>query len=154
MSRFAIPIPKSCQDIPMSLGTVGCPQDSRVPTETSQSHCPSHPKVPSGLWDVPRTPQSQHRHHSPTVLLIPKTPWDCGMSQGLPCPNRDITVPLSFPSQSPKGTVGCPWDSRVPTWTSQSHYFSHPKVLRGLWDVPRTPVSQQRHRSPTVLPIS
>ena len=135
------------------LGTAGCPQDSHVPEETSQSNCPSHPTVPRGLRDVLRTPMSQHRHHSPTVLPIPLSQGDCGMSSGLPCPSTDITVPLSFPSQSPKGTAGCPQDSHVPAQTSQSHCPSHPKVPRGLRDVLRTPMSQYRHHSPTVLPI-
>ena len=134
-------------------GTVECPQDSHVPAQTSQSHCPSHPTVPRGLQNVLRTPLSQHRHHNPTVLPIPLSQGDCGMSSGLPCPSRDITVPLFFPSQSPKGTVGCPQDSHVPAETSQSHCPSHPKVPRGLWDVLRTPMSQHRHHSPTVLPI-
>ena len=135
------------------LGTMGCPQDSHVPDETSQSHCHSHPTVPRGLRDVLRTPMSQHRHHSPTVLPIPLSQGDCGMSSGLPCPSTDITVPLSFPSQSPKGTAGCPQDSPVPAQTSQSHCPSHPKVSRGLRDVLRTPMSQHRHHSSTVLPI-
>ena len=132
---------------------MGCPWDSCVPAETSQSHCPFHPKVPLGLWDVPRTPVSQRRHHSPTVLSIPKSSWDYGMSSGLPCPSRDITVPLSFPSQSPLGTMGCPRDSHALAETSQSHCPSHPNVPFGLWDVLGTPMSQQRHHSPTVLPI-
>ena len=181
LSRFAITIPKSCQDIPHSpwdygmssgfpcprrditvplsfpshcpKGTAGCPQDSHVPAQTSQSHCPSHPTVPRGLRDVLRTPMSQHRHHSPTVLPIPKSQGDCGMSSGLPCPSTDITVPLSFPSQSLKGTAGCPQDSHVPAQTSQSHCPSHPTVPRGLRDVLRTPMSQHRYHSPTVLPI-
>ena len=252
-SPTVLPIPKSQGDCGMSLGlpcpnrgitvplsfpaqspkgTVGCPRDSHVLPETSQSHCPSHPKVPLGLWDVLGTPVSQQRHHRPTVLPIPKAPWDCGMflgllfpsrhitipipksqgdcgmssglpcpsrditvplsflsqsplgtagcprvshvhqrhhspivlpiaksqgdcgmSPGLPCPSGDITVPLSFPSQSPLGTMGCPWDSHAPAETSQSHCPSHPKVPLGLWDVLWTPMSYQRHHSSTVLPI-
>ena len=126
LSRFAITIPKSCQDIPQS---------------------------PLGLWDVLGTLVSQQRHHSPTVLPIPKSPWDCGMSPGLLCPSGDITVPLSFPSQSHLGTMGCPRDSHALAETSQSHCPSHPNVPLGLWDVLGIPMSYQRHHSPTVLPI-
>ena len=154
-----LPCPIRDITVPLSFpsqspkGTVGCPRDSRVPSETSQSHCPSHPKVPRGLWDFLGTPVSHHRHHSPTVLPIPKSRGDCGISSGLSCPIRDITVPLSFPSQSAEGTLGCPRDSRVPSETSQSHCPSHPKVPRGQWDFLGTLVSHQRHHSPTVLPI-
>ena len=154
-----LPCPSRDITVPLSfpsqspLGTMGCPRDSHALAETSQSHCPSHPNVPFGLWDVLGTPMSQQRHHSPTVLPIPKSPWDFGMSLGFPCPTIDITVPLSFPSQCPKGTVGCPWDSCVPAETSQSHCHSHPKVPLGLWDVLGTPMSYHRHHRSTVLPI-
>ena len=50
--------------------------------------------IPRGLWDILGTPVSYQRHHSPTVLPIPKSPWDYRMSSGLRCPTRDITVPL------------------------------------------------------------
>ena len=181
LSRLAITISKSCLDIPKSpwdfgmssglhcptryitvplsfpsqspKGTLGCPQDSTVPPDTSQSHCPSRPKVPLGLWDVLRTPVSHERHHSPTVLPIPKSQGDFGMSSGFTCPTRYITVPLSFPSQSPKGTLGCPRDFPVSPDTSQSHCPSRPKVPLGLRDVLGISLSHQIHHSPTVLPV-
>ena len=39
-------------------------------------------------------------------------------------------------SQSPKGTMGSPWDSHVPPRPPQSHCPSHPKVPRGPWECP------------------
>ena len=123
--------------------------------------CPSHPRDPLGLWDVLGTPTSHQRHHSPTVglwdvfgmpmshqlhhiptvLPIPKSPWDFGMSLEFPCLTRYNIVSLSFPSQSPLETVGCPRDSCVPPATSHSHCSSNPRVPRGLWDVLGTPMS-------------
>ena len=44
-------------------GTAGCPQDSHVPAQTSQSHCPSHPKVPRELQDALGTPLSHCSSH-------------------------------------------------------------------------------------------
>ena len=58
---------------------------------------------------------------------IPNSPWDYGMSSGLPCPTRYITVPLSFPSQSPLGTVGCSQDTCVP--------LDNHKLPLGLWEM-------------------
>ena len=118
-------IAECCSDLPSPflspvrtfqspLGTMGCPRDSCVPPETTQSHCPSH-QVPLGLWDVLGTPVSHQKCHIPSVLPIPKSPWDYGMSSGLPCPTRNVTVPLSFPS-SLLGTMGCPRNSCVPMW--------------------------------------
>ena len=82
------------------------------------------------------------RHHSPTVLPIPKSPWDCGMSSGprVPTETSQSYCPShpKVPSQSPLGTVGCPQDSRVPTKTSQSYCPSYSTVPRGWWDVLRT----------------
>ena len=51
-------------------------------------------------------------------------------SSGLPCPSTDITVLLSFPFQSPKGTAGCPRDSPVSAETSHFHCPSHLKIPR------------------------
>ena len=136
-----------------SNGNMGCPQDSTVPQDTSQSHCSSHPKVPLGLWDILGISLSHQIHHSPTVLPVPKSQGDFGMSSGFPCPTRYITVPLSFLSQSPLGTLGCPRDFPVPPDTSQSHCPSCPKVPRGLRDVLGISLSHQIHHSPTVLPV-
>ena len=81
--------------------TMGCPQDPAVPPETSQSHCPSRPKVLRGLWDVLRTLVSHKRHHSPFPSQSPLGTLEFGMSSGFRCPTTYITVPLSFPSQNP-----------------------------------------------------
>ena len=83
------------------LGTIGCPRDSAVPPDTSQPHCPSHAKVPLGIWDVLRTLVSHKRHHSPFPSQSPLGTLEFGMSSGFRCPTTYITVPLSFPSQNP-----------------------------------------------------
>ena len=65
-----------------------------------------HPQVLRGPWEVLGIPMSHQGHHSPTVLPIPKSQGDNGKSLGFPCPTKATTVPQSFPSQSPKGTMG------------------------------------------------
>ena len=52
---------------------------------------------------------------------IPKSQGDHGKSLGFPCPTKATSVPLSFPSQSPKGTMGSPRDSHVPPSPRDSH---------------------------------
>ena len=122
--------------------------------------CHHYPGVLSGhpkpQWDHGKSlglPPSKTMHHSPTVLPIPKCQGDHGKSQGFPCPTKATIVHLSFPSQSPKGSKGSPWDSHVPARPPQSHCPSHPKVQRGPWEVLGIPMSHQGHHSPTVLPI-
>ena len=88
------PCPTKYISVPLSFpsqspkGTIGCPQDSTFPPDTSLSHCPSHPKVPLGQWDVLGIPLSHQIHHSPTVLPVPKSQGDFGTSSGFPCPTR------------------------------------------------------------------
>ena len=58
--------------VPLSFPSQRCPRDSRVPPVpvTSQSHCPFQ-----GDFGI-RTPVAHQRHHSPTVLSIPKSSWE------------------------------------------------------------------------------
>ena len=79
------------------------------------------PTVPWDRWDCPweSTVPGVLSRLAITIpkscLDVPKFPWDSGMSSGLHCPTRYITVPLSFLSQSPLGTLGCPQGFPCPT---------------------------------------
>ena len=113
-SSTVLPIPKYSWDSGISSGL---PRPSRDITDPQSFLYLSQ----LGTGECPRDLTSQQGHHSPTVLLIPKSPWKCGMSSGLPYPIRDLTVPLTFLSLSTLGTVECPRDTQIPSGTSQSH---------------------------------
>ena len=122
VSHWRLRVTDEIVSVPVS--PMGCHQDSCVPPERSQSHCPLS-MVPLS-FPSQRCPRDSH------------VPPERSQSH---CPLS--TVPLSFPSQR------CPRDSRVPPVpvTSQSHC-----PFQGDFGI-GTPVAHQRHHSPTVLSI-